>query len=246
MSVSILIPCYNAAPHVAQCIESAIDQNPDEIILLNDGSTDDSYTIALEYEPRVSVWFQQKQQGAQATRNALFRLCKGDWIQYLDADDYLFPGKIKQQLEQLELNQIGCCDFRIDRGNGVVEDFPMKYPMLESLLRWDHIPQTNALLFPRAALEAVAWDETIGAMHEHKLIFDLLRLGWEFKHTPFVGFEYRKNWHPKQINLDMSRRLRAREKLLKEMDAVGGKFKIPEITWIRLNAEKEMYAKTTG
>lgn len=240
MTISILIPCHNAAPHLAQCIESAIAQQPDEILLLDDGSTDESLAIAQRY-PQVVAWAQANQ-GAQATRNTLFRHSSGNWIQYLDADDFLFPRKIAQQLSQLSEEQIGYCDFTIDRGHGTVDTFLMQHSLLVSLLLWEFVPQTNALLFPRAALAAVSWDETIEAVHEHKLIFDLLRAGWEFKYTPFVGFEYRQNWRGDQINQKRPRRLRAREALLQEMDAVGGRFKIPAQTWKRLALEKQQNA----
>ena len=242
-TVSILIPCHNAAPHLAQCIESAIAQQPDEILLLDDGSTDESMAISATY-PKVTAWTQDNQ-GAQTTRNNLFERSRCDWIQYLDADDFLFPGKIAQQLSQLSEGQIGYCDFRIDRGNGTIEDFRMKHTLLESLLLWEFIPQTNALLFPRSALAEVAWDETIEAVHEHKLIFDLLRNGWEFQHNPFIGFEYRQNWRADQINQKLPRRLRAREALLKEMNDLGGRFAVPAQTWKRLELEKNHHATIT-
>lgn len=99
MLVSILIPCYNAAPWLAKCIESALAQTYRnlEIILLDDGSTDGSLEIAKQYSERLKI-VEAKHKGQQAARNKLFSLSKGEWIQWLDADDEILPEKIERQL----------------------------------------------------------------------------------------------------------------------------------------------------
>jgi len=99
--VSILIPVYNAQEWLAQTIKSALAQTwiRKEIIIVNDGSKDDSLAVARRFESvNVSV-FSQENQGAAATRNAAFAKCQGDYIQWLDADDLLAPNKISSQME---------------------------------------------------------------------------------------------------------------------------------------------------
>ena len=98
--VSILIPCYNAAPWLAATLESALGQTwPNcEIILVDDGSRDASLAAAEPFRPRGVTVIGQPNRGAAAARNTALRASRGEWIQYLDADDLLAPNKIELQL----------------------------------------------------------------------------------------------------------------------------------------------------
>ena len=101
--VSILIPAHNAAAWLAVAIKSALTQTwPNtEIIVVDDGSTDHTLALARQFEPsRVKV-FSHSNQGASATRNRAFSLAQGDYIQWLDADDFLAPDKIAKQLAEI-------------------------------------------------------------------------------------------------------------------------------------------------
>lgn len=102
LKVSILIPLYNSERFISDTIDSCLNQIYEniEIIIVDDGSTDNSYSIAKEYEKltnKVKV-ISQKNQGAQVARNLAFKLSNGDYIQYLDADDLLAPDKINSQM----------------------------------------------------------------------------------------------------------------------------------------------------
>ncbi len=101
--VSILIPCHNAAAFLAATLESALAQTwtNREIILVDDGSTDDSLRIAREFTGRGVRVLTQPNAGAAAARNTAFAASRGSFIQYLDADDLLSPGKIASQVELL-------------------------------------------------------------------------------------------------------------------------------------------------
>jgi glycosyltransferase involved in cell wall biosynthesis len=97
---SILIPAYNAERWIASTIESALAQTwpHKEIILVDDGSTDRTLAIARQFESKGVHATTQPNQGAAATRNRAFALSKGDYIQWLDADDLLSPDKIEHQM----------------------------------------------------------------------------------------------------------------------------------------------------
>jgi len=101
-SVSILVPCYNASPWLAAAISSALGQNwpAVEVIVVDDGSTDDSLSIARSFAGRGVRVLQQPNRGAAAARNLALTAATGDFIQYLDADDLLAPDKIAAQLYQ--------------------------------------------------------------------------------------------------------------------------------------------------
>src|SRR5678815_984429 len=97
--VSILIPCYNAERWIRQCIESALDQTyPNkEVIVVDDGSKDASLEVIKSFGDRIR-WETGPNRGGNAARNRLLQLAKGEWLQYLDADDYLLPEKISRQM----------------------------------------------------------------------------------------------------------------------------------------------------
>jgi glycosyltransferase involved in cell wall biosynthesis len=102
--VSILIPAYKAEEFLELSIKSALAQTwPNkEIVIVDDGSPDESFNIASQFAcPEVKV-HRQNNTGAAAARNKAFELSKGDYIQWLDADDLLQPDKISLQMNRLK------------------------------------------------------------------------------------------------------------------------------------------------
>jgi glycosyltransferase involved in cell wall biosynthesis len=101
--VSILIPAYNAEESIAATLRSAVAQSwePKEIIVVDDGSTDNTVAIARQFEACGVRIATQSNQGAAAARNHALSLSRGDYIQWLDADDLLSTDKISRQIEAL-------------------------------------------------------------------------------------------------------------------------------------------------
>lgn len=102
--VSILIPAHNAEQWIATAIRSALAQtwNPKEIIVVDDGSSDRTLEVARQYVSNIVRVFTQPNQGASAARNYAFSACRGNYIQWLDADDILAPDKIARQMALVE------------------------------------------------------------------------------------------------------------------------------------------------
>jgi glycosyltransferase involved in cell wall biosynthesis len=105
--VSILIPAFNAEAWIADTIKSALDQtwSQKEIVIVDDGSTDQTLSIARRFAAKGVTVVSQTNQGAASARNKAFSVCHGDYIQWLDADDLLSPEKIAKQMEALEHRQ---------------------------------------------------------------------------------------------------------------------------------------------
>lgn len=101
--VSIIIPLYNAEKFIQETIESALNQTYKniELIIVDDGSTDSSFDIADKFSKDNIIVVKQKNKGASAARNHGLKLAKGDFIQYLDADDIININKIEYQLNIL-------------------------------------------------------------------------------------------------------------------------------------------------
>ncbi len=98
--VSILIPAYNADRWIADSIKSALDQTwpRKEIIVVDDGSSDDTLRLARRFESASLKVLSQENRGASAARNLALSHAQGSYIQWLDADNLLAPDKISRQL----------------------------------------------------------------------------------------------------------------------------------------------------
>ena len=85
--VSLYIPCYNGEEHIAACIEGVLNQfrKPDEIFVIDDGSTDRTAEIAENY-PQVTVIRHEENKGLAAARNSAIAASTGDYVASLDAD----------------------------------------------------------------------------------------------------------------------------------------------------------------
>jgi glycosyltransferase involved in cell wall biosynthesis len=102
--VSILIPAHNAESWLGDSVKSAIAQTwrHKEIIIVDDGSTDETLAVAKRFESNEVRVQAQPNQGAAVARNTAFSLAQGDYIQWLDADDILDPRKIESQIQRIE------------------------------------------------------------------------------------------------------------------------------------------------
>jgi glycosyltransferase involved in cell wall biosynthesis len=105
--VSILIPAYNAQSWIVETIRSALGQTwpRKEIIVVDDGSTDQTLSIVQNFASETVSVVTQENQGVCAARNKAYEVCQGDYIQWLDADDLLSPDKIAKQMEAVEKSQ---------------------------------------------------------------------------------------------------------------------------------------------
>lgn len=113
-TISVIVPIFNAGAYLAKCIESLIHQpyTALQIILVNDGSTDDSLAIAQQYaaqDSRIEV-YTQTNRGQSVARNVGLQYAKGEYISFVDADDYVdndFYTVLMQHIGDLDCVQIG-------------------------------------------------------------------------------------------------------------------------------------------
>ena len=104
-SISVVIPAYNCGEYISRSIDSVLTQTlqPNEIIIVDDGSTDNTVQIALQYGPKVKL-IQQQNAGPSAARNTGIQAATGEWIAFLDADDDWLPPKLQLQIDLLKRN----------------------------------------------------------------------------------------------------------------------------------------------
>jgi glycosyltransferase involved in cell wall biosynthesis len=99
-TISVVIPAYNSEPFIADAIESVLAQTvpPDEIIVVDDGSTDRTADVLQRFGSRVHL-LQQANKGPSAARNRGAAAARSAWLAFIDADDTWLPTKLQRQLE---------------------------------------------------------------------------------------------------------------------------------------------------
>ena len=97
--ISVIIPVYNGDRYIVQAVESALSQTFTnlEIIVVDDGSTDRTQQVLQSYFDRIRYIYQENQ-GVAAARNMACQLAQGEFLAFLDADDYFLPSKLEKQL----------------------------------------------------------------------------------------------------------------------------------------------------
>lgn len=134
MKLSVLIPMYNAENYISNCIDSLLDQDLEEedyeIIIMDDGSTDNSVTIVNEYRALHNniVLKTETNSGSNTTRNKLFKLAKGDYIYYFDADDYIVSNCLGELLKKAANNELDVVGFETIQ-TLILDDNKLSHPI---------------------------------------------------------------------------------------------------------------------
>lgn len=139
-TISVIIPAHNAERFLSEAVRSVLDQvpTPDEIVVVDDGSTDGSAAVARAFGPPVRL-LSQANRGAAAARNLGVEQTTGDLLAFLDADDLWTPGKLDRQLAWLRDRQ------ELDAVLGHMEQFvaPGADPSLQSRFHVPAAPQAG-------------------------------------------------------------------------------------------------------
>lgn len=177
--VSIVIPVFNKVSYIRETLGSALAQTYPftEIVVVNDGSTDGSLGILKEYAdkyPEKINLIDSTNKGVSAATNLGIQAAKGDYIQFLDADDLLSPDKIEKQVELLKNNGstiISSCEWVLFKGDidntsrvpyGVFKDFDSGIDWLMRAWNEQEMMQTAAWLTSRELIEKVGiWNEDL-------------------------------------------------------------------------------------
>lgn len=115
MPVSVIVPMYNCEKYIERCVRSILNQTYSEleIILINDGSNDQTLRIAeaLSREDGRIVLLTQENQGVAAARNHGLSISRGEYVAFVDADDYIEPDMIESLLSVADTDTLAVCDF---------------------------------------------------------------------------------------------------------------------------------------
>lgn len=200
--VTIGIPCFNSARWLPGAIESALAQTAPacEVIVADDGSTDESAAIAGAFGERVTL-LRNEHRGANHARREITAAARGDWLQFLDADDFLLPEKIARQLAEADRGAAADVIYSpvwIETsgagGEGATRapsDLDTTHDLFSQWLSWQ-LPQTGGCLWRRSALEKIGgWRSEQPCCQEHELYLRALKSGLRFAFAPSAGAVYR-------------------------------------------------------
>lgn len=197
--VSILIPVHNAERFIGATLDSALAQtHPNcEIIVIDDGSTDNSASILRRYERHIR-WWTQENAGQAVSRNRLLAASSGEFLEFLDADDILHPKKIATQIRALRANPaaglaLGAMRLFFDNTDeeGVLYPNPIGIDPWMALINMQ-FSFTSAGLWTRQCLESMGgWQEAIVTGHEYSRYFEILKRGRPIVFTDEVHTWYR-------------------------------------------------------
>lgn len=202
--ISVIIPVYNVAAYLPTCIQSVLSQDYRtlEVVLVDDGSTDGSAEICDAYgrqDSRVKV-IHQKNGGAANAKNTGLRAVSGDYLAFVDSDDYLEPGAFRHMASLLDQHDADVvqCSFRDVFANETVDHVLLREQVLfsaEDYLKRYTIDWTCCLLwdklYRRSLFEGILFEEGHivddefftyqGIMNAEKII-----------HDPKIVYNYRK------------------------------------------------------
>jgi glycosyltransferase involved in cell wall biosynthesis len=198
--ISVIIPCYNQAGFLAEAIESVLRQTYEnvEIIVVDDGSTDNSALVAGRYE-RVHV-VKQENQGLSAARNTGWRQSRGSFLVFLDADDRLLPAALELGAQYLVAHS--ACAFVAGGYLKITEDgSPLDAPVLPKVrgnyyrqfLRGNFIGMHAGVTYRRNAVEEFGgFDLSLPACEDYDLFLRITRVYPIYCHDHVVA-EYRRH-----------------------------------------------------
>ena len=188
--ISIIVPIYNAAHYLNACLDSLLAQTDKElqIILVDDGSTDGSLTIAKGYtvrDARVEC-YSQPHAGQSAARNVGLQHAKGEFIAFVDADDKIAENWCERHLEAIEgADYIQSGYLRVEDGQTLETQLPKhRYQFTSPCMR----------LYRREAIQDLQFEE--GMIYEDVLwSVDLWLSGARCRIIPYCGYRYTANPH---------------------------------------------------
>jgi glycosyltransferase involved in cell wall biosynthesis len=204
--VSILIPAYNAEKWISYTLRSAIAQTwpRKEIIVVNDGSADGTARIVGQFASRGVVLHSTENRGLSAAQNEAFRLCRGDYIQWLDADDLLAPDKIERQMnalresdsERVLLSSPWAPFFYRTRNakfvrNSVWEDLPPVEWLFRKLSENLHMQNATWLVSRELTEAAGPWDTSLHYDQDGEYFTRVLLASEGTRFVPETGIFYR-------------------------------------------------------
>lgn len=191
--ISVVVPCYNQGHYLAEALESILGQSHQnrEVIVVDDGSTDDTGNVAGNY-PGVK-YVHQDNQGLSAARNTGIDHSSGAYLVFLDADDWLFPGALSVNLGYLlankEIGFVSGAHHKVLTTGKVMEEEEVapKADHYQHLLQGNYIGMHAAVMYPRWVFDIFRYDTALKACEDYDLYLKIARKHPVIHHTTCIA-----------------------------------------------------------
>ncbi len=205
--VSIIIPTYNRDMFLNRCLNSLYEQTyrPLEIIIIDDGSKDKTYEVVQNFIRKFNangfeiIYFFQNNNGAPSARNKGISESSGDWIQFLDSDDYLPNNKITNQIASLKKAKadLSLCKYKILNQKGLIEEVVENDGNLLFKVANGHSIFTGSALIGKNILKkGVYWNELLYREQDKEFLFKVIFLSDKYIYNSDTFANYIKHDQP--------------------------------------------------
>lgn len=205
--ISVIVPIYNVGPYIAAALESIVRQSIGfrkniEVIIIDDGSTDDSGTVSMKYAekyPENIKYVRQDNAGVSKARNTGLKLAQGEYVHFFDGDDILSQNFYSEAIKLLNRTQeIDFVAAKIKFFDGLIDSHPLNYKFAATrVIDTTEDPNNPILhaatcLFRRTAVADVQFDERLSIAEDVKFLSEVLLRKKKYGVVAAPAYYYRK------------------------------------------------------
>jgi glycosyltransferase involved in cell wall biosynthesis len=233
--ITVVITCYNHGKYLSEAVESVLKQTyqPIEIIVVDDGSTDNTKEVASKYSGIQYVY--QSNQGLSAARNTGADHSSGACILFLDADDWLLPQALSINIQYLEKDPEAAFVsgafkvLKMESNEEILMQTPVSDSHYNRLLEFNYISMHATVLYRQWVFNEFKFDVTLKACEDYDLYLRIARKYSVLHHTEFIAV-YR--FHDLNMSYDTVKMMNAAIEAIKKQES-----------YLHTEAEKKSYKK---
>lgn len=227
LSITIGIPVWNSEKFIAETLRSALEQDYPhlEILLLDDGSTDQSADIIASFNDSRLRYIKQENGGEARARNAILQHAKSPYILWLDSDDILMPGVVSAYAKlitvwpEVAVFNGGLLRFDSDSGKIIEETHGRNYfgmpNMMANLFKGNFLPNPGTVIRTSMALEIGGYDENLGMACDYDFWLRVAGESLAFMHVGQIVCKYR--WHQSNMSQNKDKLRRSELQIIYKM-----------------------------
>lgn len=203
--ISVVLPVYNGGKYIAEALESILSQtfSDYELIVIDDGSTDDTYRILQEYQAkdyRVCV-VSRENRGLIATLNEGVALARGTWLARMDSDDVALPCRFERQLEELETTGADICGSWVQRF-GTLDKRVVRFQQSDEAIKMEMLFSTPfahpSVMMRTSMIKRLQYDPAWKTAEDYDLWERAIEDGYSMTNVPEILLRYRV--HAEQVS----------------------------------------------
>ena len=253
--VSVIIPTYNAAEHIAAAIESVLTQNYRnfELMIINDGSTDNTEEIVAGFKDERIKYFRQENRGLAGAHNTGIKQSKGEFVIKLDSDDMMAPHFISRHIQEFEKHPeadlVYCNDYLIDENNKPIRvmdspEYTDRKLLIRDLFRCGYpIVPFRTCIRKNVFGKIGFFDESLSVAEDYDMIRRFVQHGLKVQHLPEALYMRRMGFNSLSRNFNTQKAKSHFEVVKRFVDTFRHDELFPDVDWKKIAPERiELHA----